>query len=144
MDFKDFQTAVTVGDWNHNFAIKSAWPSQGRIEGVGDIGGGNHDHLSASLQTVHQGQELRDYATFHLMLSTKLFTLGGDGVDFVDENDAWGLAGGFFKEFAEVTFGLSLELLHDLRATDRKELYVRLVGCCAGDQRFTTSWWAVK
>jgi hypothetical protein len=41
--------------------------------------------VGAALEAVHEGEQLADDAALHLALG--LLTLGGDGVDLVDEDD---------------------------------------------------------
>ena len=87
VDLNDIQPAVRVRNADFDFPIEAAGPTQGRIQRVGDIGRPNHQNLAAAAQPVHQGKQLGHHPTFHLFLRTHLLTLGGNGVQFVEEDD---------------------------------------------------------
>ena len=69
MDAQDFEAASCIRNTNVDFTIKSPKPPEGWVDGVGSVGGCHHDHMSSLFEPVHQRQELRDNAAFHLTMS---------------------------------------------------------------------------
>ena len=142
VDLQDFAPAVAVGDRDRDLAVKAARPAEGRIECVGDVGGPDHNHVLAFRQAVHQGQQLGHHPFFHI--AHDLLALGGDRIQFVQEDDAGRLAGGLVKDLAEVGLGLAVELVDDLGAVHGKKLGLGLMGHGAGDQRLAAARRAVQ
>ena len=44
VDLEDRQAALVVGPVDGDVAVEAAGPQQGRVEHVGPVGGGHHDH----------------------------------------------------------------------------------------------------
>mmetsp|Transcript_9135 Transcript_9135/g.14464 ORF Transcript_9135/g.14464 Transcript_9135/m.14464 type:complete len:384 (-) Transcript_9135:217-1368(-) len=88
--------SIRVGEFD--LPVQSSRSEQCRIQRVGAIGG--HDHLDVGglIESVHLIQQFQEN-TLHLAIGTGLGveSLGGDGVDLVDEYDA----GGVFAREAE-------------------------------------------
>lgn len=83
---------------------------------VGAVGGGEYHDSLAAAEAVHEAEKLGNNALFDF--SFHLSTIGGEAVDFVDENEAGGGFCGFFKEAPQATFGFSVEFAHDFRPRD--------------------------
>ena len=73
-----------------------------------------------------------------------LFPPGGDGVDFVQEDDAGAFAAGLLKDLAQVGLGLAIELVHHLRAAHREKVGLGFVGDGAGDEGLAAAGGAVE
>ncbi len=131
------RAAVPVGNRDGDLAVESAGPPQGGIEGIGQVGRGDDDHVLPLGQPVHQGQELGDDP--FLDVADDLFALGRDGVDLVQEDDAGSIAGGLVEDLAEMGLALAVELVDDLRAVHREETSVGLMGHGTGDQRLAAA-----
>ena len=58
MNLQDAFAASDIGTGNHNPAIKPTGPQQRRIEDIGPVRGGDHDHAIVRLEAVHLDQEL--------------------------------------------------------------------------------------
>jgi hypothetical protein len=82
-------TTLTVRHADVDLAIEAAEAAQRGVHRVGPIGRADYDGLRAPLEAVHEGQQLRDDALLHL--AVRLLTLGGDGVDLIDEDDRRGV-----------------------------------------------------
>ncbi len=100
VDLEDLAPAIAVGDADGDLAVEAARAAQGRVQRVGDVGGGDDDDVAARFQAVHQGQELGHHAALHLAVAAHLLALGRDGVDLVDEDDGRGVLAGVFKKVA--------------------------------------------
>ena len=73
-----------------------------------------------------------------LNLSRDFFSFWGNGVEFVDEDDAGRIFLSFFKDSSEPFFGFTVELPHDFRAVDGEEVGFRLVSHGLGQKGFAT------
>jgi hypothetical protein len=60
-------------------------------------------------------------------------SVGGDGVDLIDEYDGGALFLGLFESFAEVAFGFSGHFRHDFWSVDEEEEGAGLIGDGSGD-----------
>ena len=67
------------------------------------------------------------------------FSVGGDWVDFVDEDDSWTIFLSLFEGFSQITFGLTSHLGHDLRSIDQEEECTGFIGNGSGDQGLSWS-----
>src|SRR4029077_15052069 len=108
MDLENFVASHLVRDPDLDLPVKSAWPSKSRIDSVRPVCSSNYDDVSSSAHSVHQRKELCDDAS--LYFSGDLFSLGCDGVHFVDEYDAWSCLLGFLEYFPQPGFGFAVEL----------------------------------
>ena len=126
VDAEYLETAILIGDANINLTIEASEATKGCIDGIGTVGGTNNNDGGALLEAVHEGQELGDDTT--LDLAVGLVTLGGDGVDLIDEDDGGSVLLGLLKGLAEVGFGLAGHLGHDLGTVDEEEEGTGLVG----------------
>ena len=107
------------------------------IQRVRQVGRRQHDHVLAPVEPVHQGQQLGDDPL--LDVADDPLAVRGDGVDLVEEDDAGRLPRRLLEDLAEMGLALAVELVDDLRAVDREELGVGLVGHGAGDQRLAAA-----
>jgi hypothetical protein len=98
---------------------------KGRIEDVGKIGGRNDNDLVPFRKPVHQRQQLGDHPLLHF--AYHLVAAGSNGIQFVEEDNAGRLASGLFENLPQVGFAFAAKLMDDFRATDRKEIRLRLV-----------------
>jgi hypothetical protein len=78
---------------------------------------------------------LRDDTT--LDFTVGLVTLGGDRVDFVDEDYCGRVLLGFLKGLAQVGFGFTGHLGHDFGTVDQEEESASLVGNSSGHESLT-------
>ena len=87
VDSEDFHAADLVRHANVDLSIETTSTSQGWVNRIGSISGADDDHLTSTLGTVHQGEQLGDNALFDLTLG--LLSVGSNRIDFVDENNGW-------------------------------------------------------
>src|SRR5213080_4524314 len=101
-------SAYFVRDADLYLPVEASWTSERRINGVGPVGSTYHDDVSPGAHTVHQGEQLRHDSMFHF--TSHFFSLGSDGIQFVDEDDARSSLLGFLEDLAESSLGLTIEL----------------------------------
>lgn len=135
VDSEDFHSSDFIGDTDIDFSIESSESSEGLIDGVGSVGGGDDDDLSSGLETVHEGQECGDDSLFDL--SVGLVSLGGDRIDLIHEDDGWRVLLSLHESLSEVFFSLSGHLTHDFWTIDQEEEGSSFVGDGSGDQGFS-------
>ena len=87
--------------------------------------------MSSSFEAVHEGQQLGDHSSFNL--SVHFLSVGGNGVNLIDEDDGWAVFLSFLEGLAEVAFCLAGHLGHDLRAVDEEEECASFVGDSTGN-----------
>jgi hypothetical protein len=100
VNLKNLKTAGRVRDTNVDLTIETAESSKGGVDRVGTVGSSHHDDVGAGLHTVHEGKELRDDSS--LDLTVGLLTLGGDRVNFIDEDDGRGVLLSLLESLSEV------------------------------------------
>ena len=74
MNLQDLQTAAPIRDGNDDLPVEPARTPQGRVKGIGDVGGGDNDDVLSLVQAVHEGKELGDDPLFHV--SDNVFPAG--------------------------------------------------------------------
>mmetsp|Transcript_1988 Transcript_1988/g.3116 ORF Transcript_1988/g.3116 Transcript_1988/m.3116 type:complete len:251 (+) Transcript_1988:1337-2089(+) len=132
VDAKYFQAPGFVRNSNVDLTIEAAKAAQRGVDGVGAVGGTHDNDVCARLHAVHEREQLRHDAALHLTL--RLFALGSDGVDLVDENDGGRILLRLLECLAQVGLRLTGELGHDFRAVDEEEKRACLVGHRACDE----------
>ena len=133
MNFDDFPTTFPVGDGNGDFPVKPAWPTQCRVHRIRQVSRGNYNHFAAPFQSVHQSQKLSYNPLFNI--ANHFVAARGNGINFVQENDARTLGAGFIEEFAQMGLALPVKLMHHLGPTDREKIRVCFLGDDPGDKR---------
>lgn len=99
------------------------------------VSGGHDNDVGAGLHAVHEGEELGNNTA--LDLSVGLLTLGGDGVDLINEDDSRRVLLGLLEGLAKVGFGFTSHLGHDLGTVDQEEESTGLVGDGTSHQGLT-------
>mmetsp|Transcript_24461 Transcript_24461/g.34535 ORF Transcript_24461/g.34535 Transcript_24461/m.34535 type:complete len:283 (+) Transcript_24461:1497-2345(+) len=122
---QNFQAPFFVRHAKLDFAIEPAKTTQGSIYGVGAVRCADDDDLAAALHTVHQGQEHRHNSP--LQFTVGFFTIWGNGIDFVNENDRRGVLLCFFKGSPQVGFRVPSHLGHNFGTVDQEEKGTGLV-----------------
>tara|TARA_B110000971_G_C20015350_1_gene503649 strand:- start:12 stop:542 length:531 start_codon:yes stop_codon:yes gene_type:complete len=99
----------SVRNWKLNFAVQPPWPKQRRVQCVGPVGG--HDHLDVRLlvKAVHLVQQLEeDPLHFAICAGLGVESLGGNRIDFVDEDYAWRVLSGESGAESESSYQIML------------------------------------
>src|SRR5262249_7836120 len=123
-------------------AVEATGAAQRGIEGIGAGGRADDHYLATCAQAIHQREQLAADALFHL--AEDLGALGGNGVDLVEEDDAWRGSLRFNEDTTQLGLALAVPLVDDLRPADAIELGAALGGHGAGDQRLAGSRRAVE
>ena len=116
MDIDDLFAAVLVGNADLQLTVKAAGSAQSRVDGVTAVGCADHNDVVAPLHTIEESQELGYDPT--LDLPGDVLALGRDTVEFVNEDDRWGVGSGLVENFAELLLALPVILRDNLRTVD--------------------------
>ena len=111
---------------DHDLAVEAARTQQRRIEHVGAVGRGDHDHAFAAFEAVHLDQQLVE-RLLALVVSTAQAgaAMAADRVDFVDEDDARRVLLGLLEHVAHAAGADADEHLDEVRTGDREERHLR-------------------
>mmetsp|Transcript_536 Transcript_536/g.849 ORF Transcript_536/g.849 Transcript_536/m.849 type:complete len:322 (-) Transcript_536:300-1265(-) len=142
VDAHDFHTADLIGDTDIDFSVEATSTTEGRVDGVGSVGGGNDDDLASALGTVHEGKELGDDSL--LGLTVTLLSVGSDGVDLIDKDDGGRVLLALIEGLSQVLLGLTGLGGHDLGTVQEEEEGASLVGDSLGNEGLTRAGRAVK
>src|SRR6266699_3796406 len=144
MNLQHLQPAIAIRHANLDLTVKSARPTQSRIYRIRTIRRPDHHHLSPRLETIHQRQELRRNS--FLYLSSDLFSLRCDRINFVDEDDRRGILLCFLENVPQPLLALTVILAHDLRPTNTEKVRVppnlsNTAGCLNGSSIISRTFW---
>ncbi len=129
MDLEDLLAALHVGQAHHHLAVETARPQQRRIKHVGAIGGRNHDHTFAALETVHFHQQRIQGLLALVMPAAQAGTaMATDRIDLVDEDDAGRVLLGLLEHVAHAAGADTDEHLDEVGARNAEERNFGLAG----------------
>ena len=142
MYLQNFQSSCAVWHRNLYFPVKPAAASQRRLDSIHTVRRSDDDYLSPLFQAVHQREQLRDHAPFHL--ACHLFALRCDRVYLVNENNRRRILFRILENLPQVLLALAIPLGHDFRAADGYEVRPALVRHCPRKQCLACAWRTVK
>ena len=101
VDLQDRLAAVDVGPIDDDGAVEAAGAQQGGVERFGAVGGGHDDDAAVGVEAVHLDEELVErLLAFVVAADGAAAARLAQGVEFVDEDDAGGLALGLAEQVA--------------------------------------------
>ena len=132
---EDLLAAVDVGARHDDLAVEAARAQQRRIEHVGPVGRGDDDDAFVGLEAVHLDQQLVErLLALVIAVAEAGAAMAADGVDFVDEDDAWRRLLGLVEHVADAACADADEHLDEVRTGDGEEGNARLTRDGAGEQ----------
>ncbi len=135
---QDLLAAAHVRQAHHHLAIETARTQQRRVEHVGAVGRGNHDHAFAALEPVHLHQQLVQGLLALVVAATQAgATVTADRIDFVDEDDARRVLLGLLEHVAHAAGADADEHLDEVGTGNAEERHLGLAGDGLGQQRLT-------
>ncbi len=111
---------------NINLSIESAEPAESWVDCVGSIRSSDNDYMSSAFEAVHKSKQLGNDSS--LDFSTDFFSVGSDGVEFVDENDSWAVFLSFLESLPQISLSLSRHFGHYFGSIDEEEESSSFVG----------------
>ena len=98
VDSENLESTDLVGYTNIDLSIKTTKSSKSRIKSIRSVSGSNDNNMSSTFQAVHEGEHLWDNSSFDL--AVYFFSVGGNWIDLVDEDDCWTVLFGLFEGFS--------------------------------------------
>ena len=136
VDEQDLLAAADVGQRHDHLAVEAARAHQRRIEHVGPVGRGDHDHAGIRLEAVHFDQQLVQRLLALVVAAAQAgAALAADRVDFVDEHDAGRVFLRLLEHVAHARRAHADEHLDEVGARDREERHLGLAGDRLREQR---------
>src|SRR5690606_11601238 len=124
-----------VGGVDGHLAVESSWAQQRRIEDVGPVGGGDHDHTTGPFETVQFDEELVQRLLPLVVASTETGTpVTSHCVDLVDEDDGRAFRLRLLEEVAHSAGAHADEHLDEIGPGDGEEGNPGLAGHGSGEQ----------
>ena len=115
------RAALDVGPVEDDLAVEPARAQERRVEDVGAVGGGHHDHVRVRVEAVHLDQDLVEGLLALVVRAAQAgAALATDRVDLVDEHDARRVALGLLEQVAHARGADADEHLDELRAGDAR------------------------
>ena len=128
-----------------DLAVEAAGTQQRRVEDVGTVGGGDHDHAALDVEAVHLDEQLvQGLLALVVAAAHAGAAVPADGVDLVDEDDRRRVRLGLLEQVAHAGGADTDEHLDEVRAGDRVERHAGLAGDGAGEQRLAGTGRAVE
>jgi hypothetical protein len=141
VDLEDLEATLHVGPVEDDLAVEAAGSQQGRVEHVGPVGGGHHDHVGVRVEAVHLDKDLVERLLALVMATAQAgAALAADRVDLVDEDDARAIALGLVEQVTHAAGADADEHLDEFRTGDAEERHARLTGDGSREQRLTRAW----
>ncbi len=138
MHTQDLFAATDIRQRHHHLAVEAARAQQRGVEHVGAVGSGDHDDAGGAFEAVHLDQQLVERLLALVVTPTEACaTLAADGIDLVDEDDAWRLLLGLLEHVAHASGAHANEHFDEIGTGDAEERYLGLAGNGLGQQRFT-------
>ncbi len=140
VDLDDLFAADEVGQFDMDLAVEAAGAQEGFVQHVRSVGGGDDDDAAVHLETVHFDKEgVEGLFAFVVATAHAAETGAPDGVDFIDEDDAWGVAFGLFEHVADAAGADADEHLDEIGTADGEEGNVGFTGDGACEEGFSCS-----
>ena len=114
VDLQDLDPPLEVGQLHRDAPVKPAGPQQGGVQAVGTVGGGQHHHALGPVKAVHFGEQLVQGLLPLVVTADLPVALLADGVDLIDEHDAWSLLVGLLEQVADLGGPAAHEHLYKL------------------------------
>src|SRR5579872_2693540 len=139
---QNLQTRLGVWNTNFNFAIKAARTPQRRIKHLRNVGSTDNNDLTARDKSIHQTEQLGNHSLFNL--TNNLGSFRSYRVNFIDEENRWGMTCRFLEDLAQLGLALAIKLQHDLRSVEVNEVDQTLSRHGASQQSFSRARRAVQ
>ena len=99
---EDGDTSDQIGTVDDDLTVEPSRTEEGRVEDVGPVGAGDHDHTGLRLEPVQLDQQLVEGLLPLVVAATETGTaVTADGVDLIDEHDRRGVVLGLLEEVAD-------------------------------------------
>jgi hypothetical protein len=85
----------------NDLPVESTRSKKGRVEHIGSVGRGDDDDIRAAVESIHLDQDLVERLLALIVTSAQTCAaLPANGIDLIDEDDAWGALLSLIEEIA--------------------------------------------
>mmetsp|Transcript_18983 Transcript_18983/g.38704 ORF Transcript_18983/g.38704 Transcript_18983/m.38704 type:complete len:220 (-) Transcript_18983:247-906(-) len=137
MEAQDISAALDVRVRHHHVTVEPPGAGESLVEDFGEVGRRYHHYPFGGVEAIHFSEQLVQRHA-HVLLVLRI-PRGSDGVDFVDEEDAGGLAFGGVEEVAHSPRAHPHVHLLELRARGVEEGDSSLPGNSLGEQSLASA-----
>ena len=124
------------------FFVETAGAHGCRVQGVLVVGSTNDHDPVVLLKTVHFSEQLVDGSPARAVLASETPGLAHEGVDLIDEDDAWSVLSGLSEELAD-TFGTKTDVhLVEGAARSVDEAHIGLTSDGSCQKSLACAWWS--
>ena len=137
MDPQDLGTAGPVGGLHRHAAVEATGTQQRRIEYIGAVGRGEHDHRLTRIEAIHLHQQLIQRLLALIVAADDIAAAAPppDRIQLVHEDDRRGRLLRLIEKVAHTRRTDTDDHLDELRAAHREERHASLAGRRARQQR---------
>lgn len=109
VDFQDVFVVFYVWQVDYDLVVEMVWMQQCRVQYVGVVGCGDYDYVFVIFEVIYFDQQLVQGLFVFVMIVVQVGVMVViDGVDFVDEDDVWGVFFGLF-EYVMYVIGVDVD-----------------------------------
>jgi len=140
VDFEDGLSSLHVGEVDADLPVEAARSTQGGVEDVGAVGGGQEDDVVVGIEAVHFDEDGVE-GLFALVVSAapSVSASSADSIDLVEKDDAGGVFLGLSEEVPDAAGADADEHLDEVGAGDVVEGDIGLSGDGFGKQGFSAA-----
>ena len=140
MNAKNLLTAAAIRQRHVDAPIKASWTGEGCIQHISSVGGCQQNHPRIVGKTIHFREQLVQGLLPLVIPSTDSGTaLTTDGVNLIDEHDAWGLLLRLTEQITDPTGPDPDKQLNEFGGGHRKERHLRFTGDGTGQECFSSA-----
>ena len=143
VEAEDRAAPIQVGCIDGHPAIESTGAQQRRVQDIGAVGRGDHDHGAIGIEAVHLHQQLVE-RLLALLVGAHLgaTALAPQGIDLIEKEDAGRVLLGVTKQISNARGADANEHLDEVRAAQREVGNARFAGDCPREQGLPGAGWA--
>ena len=140
VDPENFFTAFYIRLFNRNLTVKAAWAQKGRVKDVCTVCSCKDDEAFFIVETIHFNKKLVECLFALVIASAKIvYTAFTDGVNFIDEDDAWSLFPCVAEKIADTAGTNAYKHFNKVRTGNPEERNTGFTCNCTGKQSLTCS-----
>ena len=138
MDLENLLTSAHIRTANGDLSVETTWAQERWVENVRAVCRCQDDDAFVGVEPIHLNEELvQRLLTFIVTAADTGAALAPDGIDLVDEDDAWAVLLGLIEKIADAACADTDEHLNEIRAADGEERHACFASYCTGEQGFT-------
>ena len=141
MHLENLFALVQLGQTHLNLAVETTCTHQRLIQNVGTVCSSQHNHSCICLEAIHLGKQLIE-SVFTLIIAREagiLTSCTTDCINLIDKDDARSLLLCLVEQISHTRGADTHKHLHEVRARNREEWYIRLAGNSLCQQSLTRS-----